>query len=397
MPFSNSERDSFGCLRLWSLSYVQNYRTEDRAEALTYGTIWHTILEKVLLEVKENDTWMTEERLTEILNDDLLPIIENEYLSSGDAQALEEAMSFGKIDEIQERIINAIPGWLISWKEVFSKFKILEVEVPLAAPVVDVDGNIAKFSVPIIKEGDVYRPARIGESGEYAKIPYYKIGKVDCLLEDRVTGDLWICDHKTTGSPSSFENSIPFDVQLPSYASLLDWEINYGELQKYKGKRITGVMYDICHSKISSIPNLLKSGKLSMAKNAGITSWIFEQAIELYGLGRSQYRSHLEFLRNNVDNKKFFQRYYYISETDIDRCASEDFGIANAMNHKRNSLNRLKKDDKDGFDAEAYRYPICKKYGNCKFSSICLADNHPSVIMVENDTPILWCDNPKTQ
>ena len=395
MPFSNTERSSFGCPRLWTLDYVQNYKTEEKSDALMYGVIWHCLLEKILLDVKQTDKLINCNDVAAFLNEHLTPTIENCYLSSGDASFLEEAMSFGKIEEIEQRVINALPGWVLSWQEVIKRFKVLEVELTLAAPVVDYNGEIKKFPVYVVEDGDTVRPARIGEGNKdnRKEIPYYKIGKIDCLLEERTTGDLWICDHKTSSSPSSYENSLTYDLQLPSYASLLDYEINDGELQQYKGKEITGVMYDICHSKISSIPKLLKSGKLSTAKNAGITSWIFEDAIEHYGLGKSQYKDHIEYLKNNVDTKKFMQRYYYVNEQDIERCASEDFGVASAMNRKRSQLAMTEEDSKLEFDEIAYRYPVCQKYGNCKFSSICLADNHPSVIMDHKSDKINWLRN----
>ena len=398
VPFSNTERTSFGCPRLWAFDHVQNYATEEKSDALMYGVIWHSLLEQILIGVKESDSLPTKDALSHFLNENLTPIIENAYLSSGDASLLDEAIQFGKVEDIERRIMNAIPGWILSWKDIIKRFKVLEIELTVAAPVVTVEGEIAKFSTFIVDEGDHLRLARIGEYGKSksAELPYYKIGKIDCLLEERSTGELWICDHKTSSSPASYENSITYDLQLPSYASLLDWEINDGWLQKYKGKEITGIIYDICHSKIPSIPKLLKSGKLSTAKNSGVPSWIFEDAIEHYGLGKSQYKDHLEFLRNNVDTKKFMQRYYYINEQDIDRCASEDFGIASAMNRKRNELVLTEEDSKLDFDAVAYRYPICQKYGSCKFSSICLADNHPKVIIEEKSTKIRWLNQNQT-
>ena len=45
MPFSNTERMNFACPRLWTYSHVQNYSVNEKSGALSYGIIWHTLLE----------------------------------------------------------------------------------------------------------------------------------------------------------------------------------------------------------------------------------------------------------------------------------------------------------------------------------------------------------------
>ena len=46
--FTNSERSSMMCPRFWALEYVQNVKTTDRAQALSYGVIVHRLLELIL-------------------------------------------------------------------------------------------------------------------------------------------------------------------------------------------------------------------------------------------------------------------------------------------------------------------------------------------------------------
>ena len=392
MPFTNTDRMNFGCPRLWSYNNIQNYVVNEKSEALSYGVIWHGLLEKILLEVKDKDQMVPKDRLNEILDNELGLIIQDFYLKEGNAEAYEQQIQFGTVQEIEDRIRNAVTGWWMSWKDFLKRFKVLEVELPVCAPVISPDGEIAKFPTYIVDVGEYSRPARVGELPMSKLVPmsWVKLGKIDVLVEERCSGDLWICDHKTSASPSSYENNIPFDVQLPSYASLLDYEINFGSLTHLKDKKISGVIYDISHSKIKGVPDLLKSGKLSKAKNAGTPSWIYQEAIEKYELPLSQYKDHLEYLKLNADPKKNFQRYYYLTEEDIDRCTDEDYGITSAMSSKRRSLVEISEDSFVDFNSIAYRYPACQKYGNCTFSTFCLANNQPSVIDLDREDTIRW-------
>lgn len=392
LPFSNTERMNLACPRLWTYSHVQNYRIKEKGEALSYGIIWHTLLEHILLQAKEEDKFMSEKEIKDYVKDNITAIIENYYMDNINEETLNENFLFGTIQDIQERIQNAIVGWHRSWKEFMEQYKILEVELVVCAPVLNYEGNINKFPTYIREMPEYSRPSRIGEKNKskLIEIPYYKVGKIDVLVQDRNNGDLWICDHKTSSSPAQYENMVAFDVQLPSYASILDYEILFGDLQHLQGNKIAGVIYDIAHSKIKGIPDLLKSGKLSKAKNSGMTSWIMEDAIKKYGLSISDYKDHLQYVRNNTDTKRNFQRYFHLTQEDMDRCADEDYGLAYTIANKRRQLVEISEDSIVDFNAISYRYPICQKYGNCTFSSFCLANTQPSVIELEQVDIIKW-------
>lgn len=392
IPFSNTERMNFACPRLWSYSHVENYKTSEKGAALSYGIIWHKLLENMINVLSEEDNFRDIVWVENYVSENIDPIIENYYMENANEETLNESFLYGTIQEIRERIVNAIPGWYTAWIELMEKFKVLYVELVVAAPVVNHTGKIIEFPTYVYKEDDYLRPSRTGEStdSELKNIPYYKIGKIDVLLQDRETGDLWICDHKTSSSPAQYESNLSFDVQLPSYASLLDYEISSGTLQHLKEHKVVGVIYDISHSKVKGIPKLLKSGKLSVAKNAGNTSWILKKAIEHYGLKENDYKAHIEFLKNNLDPKRNFHRYFYLNEEDLERCIDEDYGIALSMSSKRKSLVEIESDNIMKFNAISYRYPICQKYGNCTFSSFCLANSPPPVINLDKEDRIKW-------
>lgn len=393
IPFTNTDRMTFACPRLWSYQSIQNFVVDNKSSAISYGVVWHKLLEIILLEsIEEN--FVSKDRLNEIVKNNLMSIIEAFYINEIGTEQYNMDFQLGVIDDLKERIENAIVGWWMSWRSLMDDFNVLYVELPLASPVMNNDGDIAKFATYITKEEDFYRPSRIGEheKSKLMNIPYFKIGKIDVLLEDKRTGDLWICDHKTSSSPSQFENGITFDVQLPSYASLLEWEKNKGILQHLKDRNIMGVVYDISSSKIKGIPALLKSGKLTKAKNSGIASWIYEDAVEKYNLPKKQYAEYIDYLRLNSDKNKNYQRFLYLTREDIDRCTDEDYGIALAMAEKRKKLVEINIDSVIDYNAIAYRYPACQKYNSCAFSSFCLANNHPKDMMLEQNANIKWTE-----
>lgn len=409
VPFTNTERINFGCPKLWAFGNVENYDENHPSEAITYGVLWHAFLEMLLKQMRDHDRALTTDELLCIVDADLRPLIENGILEIGGEDFLQECLMFGKCEDMFLRIRNGVVGWMLSWKSIMEDYRVLDIEITVAAPVMQRDDNpkwgekkyfhVPRFDFYVVEEEDHIRPARTGEANiaNKMKLPFWKVGKIDVLLECRRTGDLWICDHKTSSSPSSFESNIPFDIQLPSYAYLLEWEINHGELQKYKGKKVAGLFYDIVKSKITSKPKLLKNGQLSLAKNVNIASFMFEETIKEHKLGISKYASHIQYLKNNVDPKLYVHRFVHLTKSDIDRCGAEDFAIACQIAEKRSQLVNINKYTYNhDFNVIAHRYPLCTKYGNCRFSSICVANNHPAVIGINSNSKVKWVAENKT-
>ena len=393
VPFTNSERMNFACPRLWTLSNVECFDEDHHSDAITYGTIWHSFLEMILLEMRDNDSTLSEERLLQIVDTQLKSFIENELIEIGGDGYLQEYIMFDKLDDVFVRIRNGVIGWMVSWVSVMDDYRILEIELPIAAPVIDQFGDIARFDFFVVNEGEFLRPACSSEAvtAQKMRLPFWKVGKADVLLECRRTGDLWVCDHKTTSVPSSFDSAIPYDIQLPSYAYLLQYEIEKGALTKYKGKKIGGIFYDIVKSNISSQPKLLKKGGLSKAKNSGVCSWVYKQAVLKHKLPMSEYRNHITFLKNNVDARHFLHRFLHLTPSDLDRCSAEDYAIASQIAKKRSELVNINKYSyKADFNVIAYRFPLCQRYGNCRFSSICIANTHPAVITINSNPQIKW-------
>ena len=99
-------------------------------------------------------------------------------------------------------------------------------------------------------------------------------------------------------------------------------------------------------------------------------------------------------LFNNSSSKALYENLtkprFYLNEEDLERCIDEDYGIALSMSSKRKSLVEIESDNIMKFNAISYRYPICQKYGNCTFSSFCLANSPPPVINLDKEDRIKW-------
>ena len=393
LPITNSERMSFACPRLWSYSYVECFEDSGHSDAITYGVIWHKFLEILLSEMRLYDRVLSSAETLQIVDTYLGETIKECLIESGGDDLLTEYINFDKINPLYETIKTNIIGWMLSWKDIMDDYRVLEIELAVSSPIFDDNGDVYHHNGYIVEEEDHIRLATTGEEkvAKPVSIPFIKVGKIDVLLECRRTGDLWVCDHKTTSSPSSFDSSIPYDVQLPSYAFLLYYEINEGFLQKYKGRKVGGIFYDVYKSSVNNSPKLLKNGKLSTAKSSAVPSWIYEQAIHDNNLPISEYRNHLAYIKNNVDTRYYLHRFLHLLPSDLERCASEDYAIAEQISKKRSALVKIdQSSDADAFDVIAYRFPLCQRYGNCKFSSVCVANNHPSVIYLNKNPKIKW-------
>lgn len=403
--FTNSEKLDIGCKRLWAYSYMLGADKEKTASALHYGIAWHLVCEHILNEIKEHDTMITIDRAIEICEIVAMRYFINEQMN------IDEMDVFTFIDESMERMKRAFIGWLPHWeKNIHSEYEIIATELVIASPVF-VGGKIGKeiytgkIRAKIERNGNIY-PLSMNEKGdndhiEILSFPYWRAGKIDVLLRKRNTNSLFILDHKTSSAPNGYARKFEFEQQLSSYAALVQYEIECGELQHLKDHSVKGIMWDIAHSKIGDPPELLKSGKLSVAKTRCAPSWIFEQAIKNNNLDRNEYIEHIDYCKEYIDPSYFQILQRSIGYTDIERSFFEDFATAIEINTLRNNLYDC---TDDSFQWIANRYPKCSEYLNCQFSNVCIPNTPLSIIEQEKaqkGTKIHWvyltdntdCDN----
>ncbi len=396
--FTNSEKLDFGCKRLWSYSYNMLSEPTKNAPALLYGIAWHLVCEHALKEIKDNDTMITVDRGVELVDE-----IGKRFL-------LDEQMSidafdvFGFIDDFVDRMKRAIKGWIPHWAEKMHKeYEIVAIELVVASPVFingKIGGDVFFGNVRTRKDRNDYLwPVMINEKSpkhkqgctfENIPMPYWRAGKIDVVVRKRNTQSLFIVDHKTSSSPNGYARKFEYEQQLQSYASLVTYEIEHGELQHLKGHTINGVIWDIAHSKVGMPPKPLKNGKLSTAKSRCSPSWIFEQAIIENDLDRNDYLDHIEHCKNTVDQSYFQILHKSINKADMKLTFYEDYAVAVEMDRTRNALIYVNNEE---FQIVASRYPKCSEYLNCKFAHWCLPNVPLSNLWhekEEKDTKIYW-------
>jgi len=365
--FSQSQMKDHGCKRKWSYSHVIGIDEDSTSGALLYGVGWHVIMEHALLRIMNNDKCITEEEGLEYCETVARDYLNSEY----DNLPMEEIYKQEWIEETIERYKRGIIGWVKHWDRVHKEYQVVAVEKTLVAPIIDPNTkDIYKPRSKFVLEKDYLYPCGINDKGDIIdlEMPYYKIGRADAIVVKRGTKSLFILDHKTTSQPKTYSKKLTFDMQLASYCALLNYEMIEGELKHLKDHIISGVIWDLCHSKIPSRPSLLKSGKLSQAKNKTMPSWIFEEAIQHYELDREEYIDHLNDLK--VTDHNYFQLLEVsVSYKDMHRAYLEDYATAKSMHETRINLYHCSDIE---FNYKAPRYPICEQYQHCKFSKYCL-------------------------
>ena len=389
MLFTHSERTSMGCNRFWAYKHMQGYKTEGFSKNLTYGSIWHSWVEHLLYKMGDHITF---DKVSSEMNRGVHISIVSTHLEDSNLDALvyDEVYS-----EFISRIENATQGWVDNWvRNISGKYRLIAVEQLLVAPILDNLGYQFTSDERFIKfqeDGKEYyrlaRSSEIHESVEF-NVPWFKVGKADAIVQDLRSGDLWIIDHKTTASPSSYRSKLSFDMQLPSYCSLLQYELDHGCFHSLQSDKVAGYMWDICHSKIPDPPKPLKSGKLSKAKL--VASWQYLKAIEENDLNVEDYIDHLEKCREQKDSELFGIEYGWISEDDMNRSRAEDFAVAKLISEKRSKLVRMAPNCKRSFDTIALRYSLCDRWGKCQFGSNCIANTPLDVIQYKQVPHLRW-------
>ncbi len=412
MIFTNSERGAMKCPRFWLYDYVQNIETGESASALSYGVIVHRLLEEIVREIQRTDSIPTIEELTGFHTAHTRTFIDEQIENPDHEQT----------SQIMINIERSLEGWRRQWIELLKDWKVIGVELDVYAPIKNKDGSIYRGKVPRISlEGSGWsyvRPSRIGEfvtddqggvdltlseneieilkkaekvSLVEEEIPFYIAGRIDVLLQNRKNEkELAILDHKTTSQIHKYNKSLQFDIQLPTYAYLIENGVNLG-LGDLSGCRVTTCFFDLLHSKLPDIPKPLKSGKMSARSSC--PSWLFEQALEVNGLDRNEYIEKIEELELN--DRKYFQIVKReLFKQEIKRMEGELFSVAERITLMRSLASRIKNDDIDGLDRAIPREPYhCTVWGNCKYVNNCL-DNNLNYGRIEQEPKIKWLENP---
>ena len=271
---STTERQEFKeCRQKWNFASYSRHGIEKAlpSPALWFGTSIHDALEHLY-----NGEFDSAEKLVAHWKNWV-----QEYLAS---QTEEDSLvQQSKIDELLDLGPVMLEGYF-TWSQ-FADHKedtgfknVLATEQEFMVPVKDDDGNIFRF-----------------EDGAGVLWEAWLVGRWDMLVED-FNGDYWILDHKTSRDKVNAEKLI-WDDQMTVYL----WAA-----REIYHKPFKGCYYNVLRKKVPTVPQVLKSGKMSVAKMIDTTYDVYLQALVDNGLNPDEYEEMLSYLLAKPNT--FFER-----------------------------------------------------------------------------------------
>lgn len=394
---SNSERSAAFCHLRWLYAYPQRLRPPTTARPLRFGDWFHQCLEDLYRWWRDTDRaypddapvicpWCGGDGV-----DDAGAVCPS-CLGTGrgpvarmgaEAERQRDAQQ-GQAEEdpreTAEAVARAFDGYLRFWgREPPRTYRIVDVEVAIARPILRPDGGSYCPEIPMVEEGGRWRMATAEDRGRpvaTARWPWYQLGKLDAVGQDRRTGALWVIEHKSSQSPEQFFRGLSVDPQTTTYLRLLERAAAAGRYGA--GARVAGYLYDVASSSMQHDPKILKPTKnqpgptFSVAKDAGVPSWRFRAAIRREGVDEAPYREHLAYLADR-DQRLYRRDYGDLPPEDLRRADLEVYAVARRLAQGRRDAHRATTPERV---AELFpRSPICRQPGgSCPYRDICVRD-----------------------
>jgi hypothetical protein len=165
-----------------------------------------------------------------------------------------------------------------------------------------------EFEVPIpvrgnyddLPEGFSVRPYPDHE-GVYLHFNGFPVvyqGRIDVIMRDNRTGELWILDHKTAAQFGTSLAHLDLDPQCGSYA----WAC-----ARMLDLPIAGVIYSEHRKKVPKKPEVLKNGNFSRNKSQDTTAVVYRQAV-IDTFGPEAVRDYEDFIQVLKDNEQAYFR-----------------------------------------------------------------------------------------
>jgi len=123
-------------------------------------------------------------------------------------------------------------------------------------------------------------------------------GVIDLVLRDKLTGRLYIVDHKTYTSPPN-ETLLQMDLQALAY----EWAVSEKNVLGIEGD-LAGTIFNVLRKRVPGEVKVLKSGKLSKNKRQLVTPEIYRQAVRDHGLNMAEYEGFIRALDPNKFNER---------------------------------------------------------------------------------------------
>ncbi|MBT61242.1 MAG: hypothetical protein CMA63_06815 [Euryarchaeota archaeon] len=407
MAFTNSERKSAWCDRRWHFAYALRMKGAGN-KAMSRGRWVHDALDALFTFYKHTDLpvphdWARVCPLCKVRDqyDSDCPVCDG--TGGGIVEICMESMRRDwwanqelsiEWDEEESRLSQMLQGYIERWGAYpLSDWKVVDTERAFACPVVSWrTGKIYRSKVPVVEEEGGWRMARPGDQFKQpideVLLPFYQVGRLDAVLQNRKTGDLLVHEFKTSANPTSFVRDLHLDTQIPGYMRLLNHGRHFADWFEGSGN-VIGYQYDVISSRGWSRPKFLKSGKLSTAARtqASVPSWAWKKCVETPGIEAKHTDAEwdkIEALAREseftVDQKLYLREFGTFDERLMRRFEMELFADAQRFaKMRRNSIRMSSGCERVNEDAVSAHFPrtaVCRVQGHgCDFKSICLHDS----------------------
>lgn len=234
------------CRQKWYYRYVRGLIPKERVKKIELGNYGHALLEAYYK------------------GEDLQQASENYWREQTKDMFQEEMIEYQEVRDQAEQLVKR---YIKHYQEKGEEFKVLAVE--------------EHFQVTIPKSTTDLQ------------------GVFDLVVEDD-TGELWLVDHKFTSIDlDKYEENLVLDEQANYYLWALA-EL----LGDYRA--VSGIIFNLIRTKLPTVPQVLKSGRLSKAKNIDTDVDTYLQAIKDNRLNPNDYTDILNYLKEN--SRPFFKR-----------------------------------------------------------------------------------------
>jgi len=366
---TNSERSVAACpLRHWFRYSLGLDSASEKVTAASFGTGFHSVMEAAFTDVMQRGS---ESAPADSVFTDALMSVAAEWSSL-------VGESYGPEDLATDttRLIGVVEAWRqgFDWTGFLREFEVVAVERAFTTPIVHpTSGAVLRASMRVVEDrdsdGPLLRLAKPGEAGgRKVQWKWLFTGRVDVVLRNRISGSLWLMDHKTTAAPTGLASKLSTDPQSVSYAWLVGRAL---------GAPVAGFLWNIVDSTGPSEVRILKSGKLSLAARQKVPSWRVEKWLQdrLDAEGVEPTEAELEFVaeqRATVDPRWAMLDSLGFRQSDVEIAGVEIY--ADAIR-----LARLYRDgvidDRSALAATHPRVPVCKAAGAfCSFRGPCSSD-----------------------
>jgi hypothetical protein len=353
-PVTNSERSCFACERKWGFSYLDGLTSFDAAAPLRGGGLWHLCMAAnyrslgklspqelpMAIATQVIDPWLEQrEHFVEQRFDDTSLVLQRQ------AEDKELAQLFGMM----------FTGYARYWTAAdIERFEVIAVE-PEFARAIPHPFKPGKW----IEDRPVLKSQRRRRRWVFA-------GAVDLVVRDKLTGLIWIVEHKTTAERNldAYARKLHWDPQVRGYAWALSNPIP--ELSTIKEPlEIAGVLYNVARKKAPAMPEPIKDGSRLSKAQTDTTVDVYKAAIMKHGFDVGDYE---EMLRSLPGWEAFFSRDTYpLTEREL-----RDFEVDLA--HQA-----LMMKERSQADYHPRQVQVCTggvKALGCDFSDICIEDGN---------------------